>query len=366
VGEVALLDHVLRVRARRAEQPDVESDGGMPVLGAHLVHGDEEQPFGRRRLQARRGGHGRLDEHDRDRREHRRRHPPHAQDGADREAEQAEREPEREPEPREGQGIVWAVDHGARVVNLSLGGPETTQSLTDAIAYAAGKGAVVVGAAGNNGTSTPFYPAADPNAIGVAGSTATDQLYPWSNFGTWVNVAAPGCNIAPVLAGGYGPFCGTSSATPVVAGLAALVVSVDPGTGVTAVRQALARSAVPLPGAVQYGRIDASRTLESFRPASVARTSVVLRGTVGGRVHARTFRLTVASGELHATLTFKGTRTLKLSLVPPVGRPFVRNAVTSPLRLRRSVADGTIELVVAGAKKRTSFALAVSYVRPGR
>jgi subtilisin family serine protease len=212
----------------------------------------------------------------------------------------------------------------------------------------------------------PFYPAADPNAIGVAGSTASDQLYPWSNFGTWVNVAAPGCNIAPVLAGGYGPFCGTSSATPVVAGLAALVVSVDSGAGVTDVRQALARSAVPLPGAVQYGRIDASRTLESFRPASAARSSAVLRGTVGRRVHARAFRLAVASGELQATLTYKGSRTLKLTLVPPAGRPFVRNAVTSPLQLRRSVADGMIKLVVAGAKRRTSFALAVSYVRPGR
>jgi len=263
-------------------------------------------------------------------------------------------------------GIVWAVDHGARVVNLSLGGPETTQSLSDAIAYAVGKGAVVVGAAGNNGTTVPFYPAADPNAIGVAGTTAADQLYPWSNYGPWVGVAAPGCNIAPTLTGGYGPFCGTSSATPVVSGLAALVLSVDPNTAPADVRQALARSAVPLPGVVQYGRIDASRTMASLQPASLARSSVVLRGTVGGPVRTRAYRLSVASGDLQATLAFRGAPTLKLSLVPPIGRAIVRSVGASPLHVRRSVADGTIRLVVAGGRARASFVLTVSYVKPRR
>jgi subtilisin family serine protease len=263
-------------------------------------------------------------------------------------------------------GIVWAVDHGAQVINLSLGGPETTQALGDAIAYAVAKRAVVVGAAGNNGGSVPFYPAADPNAIGVAATTAGDQLYSWSNFGPWVGVAAPGCNIAPILAGGYGPFCGTSSATPVVAGLAALVLSVDPNAGPADVRQAVARSAVPLPGAVvQYGRIDASRTLASFQPASPATTSLVLRGTVGGPVRTRTFRLSVAGGEVRASLAFKGAPSLKLSLVSQSGKRF-RSTGTNPLQLRRSVAEGTIKLVVLGGKTRASFVLSVTYVKPGR
>lgn len=262
-------------------------------------------------------------------------------------------------------GIVWAVDHGARVINLSLGGPETTQALGDAIAYAVARRAVVVGAAGNNGASVPFYPAADPNAIGVAGTTATDQLYPWSNFGPWVGVAAPGCNIAPVLTGGYGPFCGTSSATPVVSGLAALVLSIDPNAGATDVRQALARSAVPLPGAVQYGRIDASRTLASLQPVSLARSSLVRRGTVGGPVRTRTYRLSAAGGDVEATLAFKGAPQLKLSLVPQTGSA-IRRAGTSPLLLRRSVAEGTIKLVVRGGRTRVSFVLSVSYAGPRR
>src|SRR5439155_14452806 len=123
-------------------------------------------------------------------------------------------------------GIVWAVDHGAQVINLSLGGPATSESLSAAIGYAAAKNVIVVGAAGNSGTTTPFYPAADPRVLSVAATTVADRRYSWSNFGSWVNVTAPGCNVAPLLAGGYGWFCGTSSATPPVTGLGALELSV--------------------------------------------------------------------------------------------------------------------------------------------
>jgi subtilisin family serine protease len=270
-------------------------------------------------------------------------------------------------------GLVWAVDHGARVVNLSLGAPETTPQLTAAIAYAVDHNTVVVAAAGNNGSAIPFYPAADPKAIGVAGTTATDQLYPWSNFGTWVGVAAPGCNIAPALAGGYGPFCGTSSATPVVAGLVALTVSLDSAASPGDVRQALTETAVPLPGAVQYGRIDAARALAVFRPgtapapaatprqpAAAARSTTVVHGTVGGRIAARRYTLPVGAGELKATLVFKGRAPLRLSLV----RPASRAAGRSPLRLTRTVLRGSLTVVVTGARTPASFALTLSYVRP--
>jgi subtilisin family serine protease len=158
-------------------------------------------------------------------------------------------------------GIVWAADHGAQVLNLSLGGPGATPSLSDAIAYAVGKGVVVVAAAGNEAVNVPFYPAADPNAVSVAGTTAGDHPYPWSDFGTWVKLAAPGCNLAPILAGGYGTFCGTSSATPLVSGLAALAIAAHPTAGAAAIEQALERPAVPLAGFVRYGRVNAAGTL---------------------------------------------------------------------------------------------------------
>jgi subtilisin family serine protease len=112
-------------------------------------------------------------------------------------------------------GIVWAVNHGAQVVNLSLGGAGSTQALTDAAQYAASKGVLVFGAAGNSGTTTKFYPAATPGVVSVGGTNASDKLYSWSNRGAdWVDVAAPGCNTAPIKGGGYGDFCGTCPSSP--------------------------------------------------------------------------------------------------------------------------------------------------------
>jgi subtilisin family serine protease len=164
-------------------------------------------------------------------------------------------------------GIVWAADRGAKVINLSLGGPGVTPSLSDAIGYAVGKGVLVVAAAGNAAASVPFYPAADPRAVSVAGTTAVDHPYPWSDFGTWVKLAAPGCNLAPILAGGYGVFCGTSSATPLVSGLAALALAASPGARPDAIEQALERPAIPLDGFVQFGRVNAAGTLALVAPA---------------------------------------------------------------------------------------------------
>ena len=154
-------------------------------------------------------------------------------------------------------GIVWAVDHGARVINLSLGSPAGTSALESAVGYAAQKGAVLVAAAGNSGVDTPFYPAAYSAVIGVAATTSSDARYSWSNYGDWVKVAAPGCNTAPDLGGGYVDFCGTSSAAPLVAGIAALALSLTPAASKAAVEQAVAGGAAPTPGVARYGRVNA-------------------------------------------------------------------------------------------------------------
>jgi subtilisin family serine protease len=155
-------------------------------------------------------------------------------------------------------GIVWAVDHGARVVNMSLGGPGTTSALQAAVDYAASKGAVLVASAGNSGVDTPFYPAAYNNVvIGVAATTESDARYSWSNYGDWVQVAAPGCNTAPRAGGGYVEFCGTSSAAPMVSGIAGLAFALNPRASRVEVEQAIARSATPLPGVARYGRVNA-------------------------------------------------------------------------------------------------------------
>jgi thermitase len=125
------------------------------------------------------------------------------------------------------EGIIWAADNGAQVINLSLGGSSASSTLEDAVNYAWSKGVIVVAAAGNNGNSTPFYPAYYSNSIAVAATDANDNLASWSNRGDWVDLAAPGVSIYSTLKdGGYGNKSGTSMATPHVSGLAALVFTV--------------------------------------------------------------------------------------------------------------------------------------------
>lgn len=159
-------------------------------------------------------------------------------------------------------GITWAVDHGANVINLSFGGTYSS-TIADAITYATHKGVLVVAAAGNNGNSNAFYPAADPGVLGVAATQPDDQLYSWSNYGAWVPFAAPGCDLTTTLDAGYAEVCGTSASTPVVSGLAALAMSFSPTSSVAAVTQAIASSAHAVQG-VSAGRVDVAGTLAAL------------------------------------------------------------------------------------------------------
>ncbi|MBM2619245.1 S8 family serine peptidase [Actinoplanes sp. LDG1-06] len=136
-------------------------------------------------------------------------------------------------------GIRYAADRGAAVISLSLGGSDDSPLLRDAVAYAGSKGALVVAAAGNRGVSAPHYPAALPGVLAVGGVTPTGARYEWSNFGSWVAVTAPGCNPAQGPSGAVGPYCGTSSATPFVAGVAGLLASTDPAPTAGQIRSAL-------------------------------------------------------------------------------------------------------------------------------
>ena len=122
------------------------------------------------------------------------------------------------------EGIVWAVDNGAKVINMSLTLTEPTQALEDAIDYAWSKGAILVAAAGNNGSSTPMYPAYYTNCLAVTATNSNDFLAPLANHGDWVDVAAPGAKIYSTLPGNsYDYKTGTSMATAYVASLAGLL-----------------------------------------------------------------------------------------------------------------------------------------------
>ena len=122
------------------------------------------------------------------------------------------------------EGIVWAVDNGASVINVSIELKEPSQELEDAVNYAWKQGAVIIVAAGNDGSQLPVYPGAYENCIAVAATRQNDTLAPLSNHGLWVDVAAPGFNIYSTLPDdNYDYKTGTSFATPYVSGLSALL-----------------------------------------------------------------------------------------------------------------------------------------------
>ncbi|GLY97891.1 type VII secretion-associated serine protease mycosin [Actinoplanes sp. NBRC 103695] len=124
-------------------------------------------------------------------------------------------------------GVRWAADHGARVINLSLGGNSSSAALAAAIDYAFAKDVVVVACTGNVGTSSStgvWYPAREPGVISVAGTERSgDALWSGSNFGPATVVAAPATQIMGVYPSGYKKASGTSFAAPMVSGTAALI-----------------------------------------------------------------------------------------------------------------------------------------------
>jgi thermitase len=162
------------------------------------------------------------------------------------------------------QGITWATDNGAKVINMSLGGTSSSSTLQSAIDYAWSKGVVVVAAAGNDNTYVQFYPAAYDKVIAVGATDNADAKASFSNYGSsWVDVAAPGDSIlSTTVDGGYGLKSGTSMATPHVAGEAGLIWSKSglcAATDSTCVRNRIESKADPTSGTYwAKGRVNAN------------------------------------------------------------------------------------------------------------
>ncbi|MBM3267286.1 MAG: S8 family serine peptidase [Candidatus Sericytochromatia bacterium] len=137
------------------------------------------------------------------------------------------------------EGINSAVKNGAQVINMSLGGPDS-RAMRDAIVSATKKGVLCVAAAGNDGDKDPDYPGAQPEALGVGATDSADKRSYFSNYGTTVDIAAPGSNIYSLgLGKAYKTMSGTSMATPHVAGAAALLLSFKPDLTVAQLRKIL-------------------------------------------------------------------------------------------------------------------------------
>jgi subtilisin family serine protease len=177
--------------------------------------------------------------------------------------------------------IEYAANHGVRVINVSIGGRNSSHTLQRAVDYAWSKGALVFASAMNQGVGEPYYPAACIDAIAVSATDSNDRLASFSNFGGWITLSAPGTGILSTAdGGGYSYWNGTSFASPIAAGVAALILAVNPrltNAEVLAILQQTAELPANSPSASKlgsspdsyfgWGRVNAYRAVLAALPA---------------------------------------------------------------------------------------------------
>jgi len=171
------------------------------------------------------------------------------------------------------QALVYAADNGARVANLSFGGPGTSQIGAAAVAYALSRDLLIVASAGNSNNSAPSYPASFPGVVAVAATDFADKKANFSSFGSWVTLAAPGVNVLTTWVGGnYVNGSGTSFSAPHVAGAAGLLFSYLPAIGGAEAADLLTAGAIDVDalnpsyaGLLGAGRLDSYRALVGWR-----------------------------------------------------------------------------------------------------
>ncbi len=181
-------------------------------------------------------------------------------------------------------GLVWAADHGANVILMSFTGAAYSPDLQRAIDYAWSKGAVVVAATGNSGSSSPTYPAGDAKVVGVSATDPVDHLWSGSNYGVDTFLAAPGVDItADAVGGGTTSVTGTSASAALVAGGAALLLGADPKATNASVIGKLAASAHKAGTRAQTGngRLDLARALATSTAKRLTPAGVVGRQAGG-------------------------------------------------------------------------------------
>lgn len=170
------------------------------------------------------------------------------------------------------QGILYAVDNGARVINLSLGATISSATMTAAVEYALDNDVLVVAAAGNNSSDAPFYPAALDGVIAVGATTFSGERWERSNYGSTIDLVAPGAMIYSTyndlnnLYHGYTYMSGTSMAAPFVSGVAGLLLSANDTLTAQQVTAVMIDGAEDLGAAgwdadYGYGRVNATASL---------------------------------------------------------------------------------------------------------
>lgn len=278
------------------------------------------------------------------------------------------------------EGITYAVDRGARIVNISLGTSSDSATLAAAVRYALSRNVLVVAAAGNcgngpsrcfNTVNLPEYPGAYPGVVAVGATSTDDTIASFSTQGTQVALAAPGVRIvsttptyptyqsergAPT---GYAAFSGTSQATPFVSGVAAVLLGADPSLTAQQLADRLKQNAddLGLPGtdvAFGAGRLNALRALSASLPAFAATydaTGAPRSATSGATFGARVTLTNTSQTAWSAAATdpvklsyhwfdangnvsvWDGVRTPLPADVPPGGKvTLVANVLAPPVR----------------------------------
>lgn len=206
------------------------------------------------------------------------------------------------------QGITYAINNNADVINMSLGGYSTDSVERNAVTQAANAGIVVVAAAGNDATSTATYPGDLDSVICVTATDRNDVITSYSNFGSAKDISAPGGDggipsdwiLSTDIDGDYAWMAGTSMATPIVSGVAALILSADPSLSVNDIKNKLYSSATDLgtPGKDIYygnGRVNAMSAVRSVRGITASSFTINRRRSCLANVPAGTPLSTIQS-----------------------------------------------------------------------
>ncbi|MDQ3111844.1 MAG: S8 family serine peptidase [Bacteroidota bacterium] len=258
-------------------------------------------------------------------------------------------------------GVVYAVSAGAEVISMSWGGTGSSTTAQNIITWASQQGVVLIAAAGNNNVSTMFYPAGYTECIAVAATSSNDAKASFSNYGSWIDISAPGNNIYSTLpSNGYGNLSGTSMACPLVAGLAGLMLSLNPLMTAADVRNCIQNNATNINaqnssyiGQLGAGRIDANASMAcvgaTLNLAPVANfVANVTTVTAGGSVNFTNTSLYCYAGTTYAW-TFPG------------GFPAASTAQTPPAITYNTAGTYNVSLTVTNGNGNNTYT-ATNYI----
>jgi gliding motility-associated-like protein len=278
------------------------------------------------------------------------------------------------------EGIKYAADHGAKIINCSWGGYTVSSMGQDIVNYALSKDCLIIAAAGNDNSALNFYPASYPGVISVASVSNNDIKSSFSNYGPKVSISAPGNNIySTLLNNTYGSFSGTSMATPLVSSAAALVKAWYPALSMQEVGQLLIYSADDISasnsgylGRLGSGRLNVFNALQQNLQPSIVFPAFATKiygdadfdagATANSALpinysSSNTQVATIVNGKIH--ITGAGTTTITASINGNVSFTQVQD-VSRSLRVNKAPQTITFDPIPIQIRGGTPYALKVS------